>query len=285
MSSSGSTATFSSRPERVGRHGALRLRFARQRGETVLAGCRYTVPLQVLAPVALEGPAAVVSILNPTGGLVGGDRLAIDVVAEPGVHAVLTTPSATKVYRTEDAQAIQDVTLRLGRGATIEYVPDHTIPFPGSAFCQSVAAEIGEGARLLLVDAFAAGRVGRGEAWRFDRLESGLGVRDEAGWLLRDRFRLRGDPAWAGLGLTEGAAYFATIVGLGEPGWPTVGEDVAALTAGCADVEAAGGVLARRGWLIRCLAGTAPALTETVERLWSAARRQMLGLGPLALRK
>lgn len=285
MSSTGFTATSPSRPDRVGRDGTLRLRFERRGAATVLASCRYALPLQVLAPVALDGPAAVVSILNPTGGLVGGDRLTVDVSAEPGAHAVLTTPSATKVYRSSGAPAVQEVLLRLASGAAVEYVPDHTIPFPGSALRQAIVAEVGEDARLLVVDAFAAGRIGRGEAWRFDRLESSLQVRDAAGWLLRDRFALQGHAGWAGLGFTEGAPYFATIAGFGEPGWPTVGEEVAALAAETSGVSAAGGILPRRGWLVRCLAASAPLLTETVERVWSAARRHVLGLGPLALRK
>src|SRR5262249_59301213 len=63
---------------RVGRDGALRLSFARRGVATVLAACRSILPLQVLAPVALDDPAAVVSLLNPTGGALGGDRLAHD---------------------------------------------------------------------------------------------------------------------------------------------------------------------------------------------------------------
>ena len=57
------------RRPRVGRDGTLRLRFERRGAATVLAGCRFTLPLQVLAPLALDDPAAVVSILNPTGGV------------------------------------------------------------------------------------------------------------------------------------------------------------------------------------------------------------------------
>src|SRR3989304_2140688 len=90
-SSPGSTTSSSSNPSRasvdparVGRDGALALRFERRGPATVLSGCRSTLPLQVLAPVALEDPAAVVSILNPTGGLVGGDRLPIGGGAGPG---------------------------------------------------------------------------------------------------------------------------------------------------------------------------------------------------------
>ena len=61
---------------RVGRDGALSLRFERRGAATVLARSRFTLPLQVLSPLVLDHAAAVVSILNPTGGLVGGDRLA-----------------------------------------------------------------------------------------------------------------------------------------------------------------------------------------------------------------
>ena len=66
-------------PDRVGKDGALALVFERRGGRTVLTRSRYTLPLQVMAPVDLDDPAAVVSVLNPTGGLVGGDRLTIDV--------------------------------------------------------------------------------------------------------------------------------------------------------------------------------------------------------------
>src|SRR5438094_506935 len=104
-------------PARVGRDGALSLALERRGGATVLSRCRYSLPLQVLAPLALDDRAAVVSVLNPTRGLVGRDRLAIDVVVGPDAHACLTTPSATKVYRTAGATAEQPVRLRLGVGA------------------------------------------------------------------------------------------------------------------------------------------------------------------------
>ena len=148
-----------------------------------MARSRSTLPLQVLSAVALDDPGAVVSMLNPTGGLVGGDRL--DVAIEVGPHArvCLTTPSATKVYRTREKMTEQRVRLTVGAGATCEWFPDHTIPFPGSRLRQNLQAELAADARLFIVDAFAAGRVARGETWRFAHLESAVTVRDEAGWL------------------------------------------------------------------------------------------------------
>ena len=268
---------------RVGRDGALRLAFERRAGRTVVAGCRWTLPLQMMAPVALDDEATVVSILNPTGGLVGDDRLIIDVHAGEGVLACLTTPSATKVYRTIGGPAEQTVRLTLAPGARLEWVPDHTIPFPGAALRQRLEADVAEGAVLILVDAFAAGRVARQEAWRFAALDSALVIRDARGCLLYDRLLLGAGAGAGSLGMAEGHLYVASIAVIADTG-------IEAFVAGLADFAVPGacagaGLLPRRGALVRCLALDAPALQRAVDEIWAAARRHVLGLPPLALRK
>lgn len=269
---------------RVGRDGALSLRVERGAARSVVAGCRWTLPLQVMAPMALDDAAAVVSILNPTGGLVGGDRLAIDVAVGSGAHACLTTPSATKVYRTDAEPVDQTVRLTLAAHARLEWVPDHTIPFAGAALRQRVQADVAEGAALVLVDAFAAGRVARGEAWRFALLDSAVSVRDPGGWLLHDRLVLREGAPGPGLGLAEDRRYVATVVVIADAGVAAFADDVASLD-GADDVDVGAAVLPRRGALVRCLAADAPALARTVDAIWAAARRRALGLPPLLLRK
>ena len=246
------SATALLAPARVGRDGALRLRFERRGSETVVTGCRYTLPLQTLAPVALDDPAAVVSMLNPTGGLVGGDRLSIEVEATAGAHAVLTTPSATRVYRTDGAAAIQSVKIRIGPQAAVEWVPDHTIPFAGSAFSQTIDVEMDESARLILVDAFSAGRVGRGESWQFAHLDSAVSVRDGRGWLLHDRLALRGpmtgkDTAWDRLGCAESHPYFATVTIVGRFDRVRLADELGRLCHGVGAGRIGVAVLARRG--------------------------------------
>jgi urease accessory protein len=275
---------------RVGRDGALRLQFERRGAATVVAGCRSTLPLQVLAPLALDDPAAIVSILNPTGGLVGGDRLSIDVNLAAGTHAVLTTPSATRVYRTDAEETTQSVKLALGPRAVVEWVPDHTIPFAGSAFRQAIDVDMDATAGLILVDAFSAGRIARGEAWRFAALESAVSIRDQYGWLLHDRFVLRGpvakdDPAWDGLGCGELHPYFGSIAIVGAFDVEQLAAEVRRLWASGGDAWVGVAALARRGALVRCLAASAPALIDTIETCWGLGRRALLGLPPLRLRK
>jgi urease accessory protein len=270
---------------RVGRDGALRLGFERRGAATVLAGCRGTLPLQVLVPMALPDTAAVVAMLNPTGGVLGGDRLTVEVEAGPGAHACLTTPSATRVYRTSGAPAVQRVHLVLGPGAVVEWVPDHVIPSAGAVLRQSLEAEAGAGSIFIAVDAFAAGRVACGEAWRFARLDSALTVRDARGLVLHDRFVLAGGGPWSALGFAEGRPYFGTVVLVAEAGLDELLADLPGALASVDGFAAAAARLPRRGALVRCLAGGAPALTRGLEVVWALARRRLLGRPPLPLRK
>ncbi|HXU91831.1 MAG TPA: urease accessory protein UreD [Methylomirabilota bacterium] len=268
---------------RVGRDGRLALGFERRGPRTIVTRCRYTLPLQVLAPIALDDAAAIVSVLNPTGGLVGGDALEIEVDVTTAAHACLTTPSATKVYRAAGAAATQDVTVRLAAGARLEWVPDHVIPHAGAAFRQRFLAEVDDDAALVVIDAFAAGRVARDEAWRFALLDSTLSVRDRSGPIVHDRFVLR-DGGPSGLGITERRPYFATVIVVADAGVAAFAERVAAFAAG-PDVEVGAGLLGRRGAVVRCLAADAPGLGRALEAVWAAARAEVLGLPWLALRK
>src|ERR1700733_2901557 len=153
-------------PERVGRDGFLRLRFARSGAHTVLAQSRFSLPLQALTPLTLADGASYLMLLNPTGGVLGGDHLTTEITLEAGTHVCLTTPSATRIYRTADKPAILETVIRLDQGATLEYFPDHVIPHVGSALRQSLRIELLRGSRAIILDSMASGRVAHGERWR-----------------------------------------------------------------------------------------------------------------------
>jgi urease accessory protein len=255
----------------------------------VLTKRRFTLPLQALEPMDLDGDGvATLLLLNPTGGLLAGDRLETDIVLGPKSRVCLSTPSATRVYRSPGPVAVQRVTIDVGGGAALEWLPDHLIPSPGARLRQATEIRLAGDATLLYLDSWATGRAARGEAWGFDLLDSSLLVRDEAGLLLRERSILAGRPPRDGLGGTEGFAYAATFVAMrpaGE-GWEELGralqEDVHAAGAG-----GRGGVtvLGRGGVLARLLCPSAPALQAVVQALWATARRRLLGLPPARLRK
>ena len=232
--------------------------------------------------------AATLFLLNPTGGVLGGDRLETRVELGAGSRVCLSTPSATRVYRSAGLPAVQRVTFHVGEGAALEYLPDHVIPSPGSRLIQSVLLDLAPGAVAILCDAWAAGRAARGEAWRFGLLDSSTTARDREGLLFKDRVVLGGAQGWGGLGAAEGMAYVATVSCLApaHAGIDTLDAALAATLASPASGVTAGvTALARGGVVARILAPSAPALQRAVEASWATCRRHLWGLSPLALRK
>ena len=250
---------------------------------------RFTLPLQALEPMDLDGDGvATLLLLNPTGGVLAGDRLETGVRLGPGARVCLSTPSATRVYRSPGPAALQRLTIDVGSGATLEWLPDHLIPSPGARLRQSAEIRLATDATLLYLDAWATGRVARGEAWGFDLLDSSLLVRDDAGPLLRERSILTGQPRRDGLGGTEGLAYVATFVAMrpAAAGWDDLAASLQARLDGVPGGGRAGvSVLGRGGVLARLLCPSAPALQASVAVLWATCRRRLLGLPPARLRK
>lgn len=276
----------------------------------MLTARRFTLPLQALEPMDLDGDGvATLLLLNPTGGLLAGDRLETDIVLGPGSRVCLSTPSATRVYRSPGPVAVQRVTMDVGRGAALEWLPDHLIPSPGARLRQTTEIRLAADATLLYLDAWATGRAARGEAWGFDLLDSSLLVRDEAGPLIRERSILAGRPPRDGLGGTEGFAYMATFIALraagialrpariarragdvpmtpdGE-GWEQLARVLEAEAAAAQGGGRAGvTLLGRGGVLARLLCPSAPALQGVVHALWASCRQRLFGLPPARLRK
>ena len=84
----------------VGKWGRLVLRLAWREGHTVVADQFWTLPLQVMPPSYQDDDdQAYVYLLNPTGGIVQGDRLETEVVLESGVRDLLRRPLLGKPAR------------------------------------------------------------------------------------------------------------------------------------------------------------------------------------------
>jgi urease accessory protein len=274
--------------ERVGRDGFLRLRFARSGANTILAQSRFSLPLQVLTPLTLADGASYLMLLNPTGGVLGGDNLTTEIVQEAETHVCLTTPSATRIYRTEEKPAILKTAIHMGEGATLEYFPDHIIPHAGSALRQSLRIEMARGSRAILLDSMASGRVAHGERWAFMEMDSRIEVHVCGRPAYINRIKIvptmsRPDR----LGWMEEYDY-ASCIGLFADGftqWPEVAAAMNEELNSAPNVRGGATIVSRGGCVARFIARSASELTSANMKLWNAARALVAGLPPFDHRK
>jgi urease accessory protein len=104
-------------------HATLQLDYSLQEGKTV-PHYLHDGPLRILQSLYPEGEAICHNVLvHPPGGLVGGDTLDIKVTVGAKAHALITTPGATRFYRSSDEIALQSVHAKLEAGARLEWLP------------------------------------------------------------------------------------------------------------------------------------------------------------------
>jgi len=105
-----------------------------------------------------EGNASCHNVLvHPPGGLVGGDTLEVDVTLGVGAQALITTPGATRFYRSQGDSAAQRTSLRLADGARLEWLPLETILHSGCQAENHLSFDLAPGAELIAWDITALG--------------------------------------------------------------------------------------------------------------------------------
>ena len=125
---------------------------------------RHCGPLRVLASLYPEGPAVCHNVLvHPPGGVVGGDGLHVDATLADGAHALVTTPGATRFYRSTGGLAEQTLDARLGPGARLEWLPRETIVHAGAQAETRLRFALGIGAEMIGWDVLALGLPASGQ--------------------------------------------------------------------------------------------------------------------------
>jgi urease accessory protein len=196
-------------------------------GRTVLAAQSFRAPFHLSKPYwEADAGVLIVQVVNPTAGILAGDRLESTIAVEAGAALLVTTPSASRVFKMdaeESAQSRQHFSV--AAGGWLEVAPEPLVPHRGSRFRQVTTVEVEPGGGLFFVDQLQPGRVGHNEAWQWDRLSLELTVRLGRELILRERLDQSGDElkALAELAGSGPAACFANAVLIaGEAGetWP-----------------------------------------------------------------
>ena len=100
-------------------HAQLQLDYRLEAARTV-ARHSHSGPLRILQSLYPEGEAVCHNVLvHPPGGLVGGDTLDIAITAGGAAHGLITTPGATRFYRSSGELAVQRTHIALADQARL----------------------------------------------------------------------------------------------------------------------------------------------------------------------
>jgi urease accessory protein len=189
----------------------LDLAYEVRAGRSVLVRRRHHGPLAVQRPFYPEPDGTCHTyVLHPPGGIAGGDRLELRARVGRDARVLLTTPAATKLYRSggRPARVVQHVTV--AAGARCEWLPQETIAYAGAKVSIETRFELEPGATLLAWDVTCLGRPASGERFEHGLIEQRLQVVRAGEPVLLERARYAG-----------GAALLSAAWGLG--GLPVTG--------------------------------------------------------------
>jgi urease accessory protein len=270
------------------RHGRFDLEF-RYDGKRGFIGRQFvSYPFHFTRPFALD--AAIPSLLtvyqqSSSGGLYRADRLTSHVQMRRGAGAHITTQAATIVHDCQGLAASQTVRIEAEAGSFIAYTPDPLILFPGAALTSELSVRLGEGAVVLLQDAFAT-HDPMAHCRMFDTLASDMVVTDDTGKVLvMDRFSLKGTELAGDASPVGSWPVVSSFMLLGPPNRLP---DRARLT----EIEPVAGAIVgisslpnAAGWCIRCLAENAIAARAVSEGILNTGVTAAFGIAPAPRRK
>lgn len=249
--------------------GQLRLQAAvRSGGKTVLAAQSFRAPYHLSKPYwDADAGTLLVQVVNPTAGILEGDFLESDIAVEKGAALLVTTPSASRVFKMTGGSAECRQHFTVANGGWLEVLPEPLVPHRGCRYRQTTKVEVEPGGGLFFADLLMSGRVAhRGEAWVWDKLCLETEVRLGGELILRERFEQSGEDlkALATLAGSGPKACFgnAVLVGEGEAPWLPA---VAALHGD--GVWLGVSALRRGGWSIKFVAADSIRLRKTLRDL------------------
>jgi urease accessory protein len=276
---------------------SLRLDFERDllNGQTVLAGSHQEPPLKVVRAFGIGDGAALVHLHNVSGGLLGGDRLKLEVNVGADAQVQITTSGATRIYRPRvgTAATLQSNEIAVGPQGLLEYLPDAMIPFARARFSQRTSIRLADGAGLFWWEILAPGREARGEIFCYESVEFKTDLLAGGRLIAVERVRLEPKKRCLGAVARLGAyqmwaTFYICRAGVAAAAWMDLEQELRAVLGLLGRREdSLWGVstLAADGLIVRCAAKRGRDVLPGLQEVWRTAKWRLYGRQAVVPRK
>ncbi|HIQ15919.1 MAG TPA: urease accessory protein UreD [Leucothrix sp.] len=202
---------------KLGWKAELNLNFERTVHKTVLSSRSQSGPLTVQRPFYPEDDVCHLYILHPPGGVVGGDELHINAELKNDASVLITTPGATKFYRSKELDeggklAYQIQTLKIADGCALEWFPQENIFFDQTHTHLSTKVELNKSARFMGWEINCYGRPASKELFESGKVMTRLEVYRDGASLMLDRLLVDGGQALQSPASLNGYPCFGTFI-------------------------------------------------------------------------
>ncbi|HIF58826.1 MAG TPA: urease accessory protein UreD [Rhodospirillales bacterium] len=260
--------------------GKARLIFnADAEGVTRLRDLYQSDPQRILFPNIPDKDITQAVVVNTAGGLVGGDKISVEVTVEKKANALVTTQSAEKVYRSAGTDSKIEINLIVEAGSWLEYIPQETILFEGSRLRRQTHVNVERDGKLIAGEIVVFGRLGYGEHFQTGLIHDGWEIIRDGKLVWVDALHMQDDIASiiADPACFDGAVSMATTVYIGpdaEDNLPVVQKFLESLNSGVlSSVTCVNEIL-----IIRWLSKDILDLRNDFCAFWGAFRNKIAGL-------
>ena len=112
--------------------------------------------------------------MHPPAGIAGGDHLKIDIKTYPQAKAVITTPGATKWYKSNGFLSSQETRLSVASRGHLDFLPQENIYFNSSNAHNLIHIQLEDDSSMIGWDIAQLGRTASGESWSDAHLRNEL---------------------------------------------------------------------------------------------------------------
>ncbi len=177
---------------------SLYLLFTEKEGGTYLKRCQHKGPLYIQKPFYPEGnKCAHIYLLHPPGGLCSGDYLHTRVIAKKNANALITSPSAMRIYKARQAPHLITQPQRVNNNITIdknsciEWLPMETIIYPHANALLQTDISMNSNSIFIGWEIICLGLPASDLPFKFGKIQQHIKILIDKKYRIIDRFQLQ----------------------------------------------------------------------------------------------
>lgn len=268
-------------------YGLWRGQVSHIQGENILTRSLHRSPLKTARPFRGEAGELILYLMDASPGLFNGDIQEIDGTVERNAWLYLTNQASCKLQPSpQPAVSRQLQRFRVEEGGILEYFPEPVVPYREARHRGETVLHMHAGGQAFIGEILTPGRVGRGERFLYEQVESRISVYWDGEWTVWDSLCLSPGSGTDVRAMLGGYTHIGTLWVLSKQVHASLVRDVQDLLhSATGSVYAGASLLPKNGMVIRLLGNSVHELQTWMIHSWDRVRRELQGRGAFQVRK